>query len=238
MEFKGWRKTSLIEYPGKISSVLFTGSCNFRCPFCYNRDLVLNPGKLPAISESAVLGYLKKNIPLYHAVMVTGGEPSMHRGLPGFLLKVKRLGLLTGLETNGTRHDVIERLAKKELLDFVAMDIKAPLDWESYRKAAGISDRKLFEGVRRSVKALLGPIGSRIDYEFRTTVVPGIHTEEDIAKISRQIRGAKRYVLQQFIPQNTIDEKIMGTTPFTAKKLSELRKKVKRNVLACEVRNV
>ncbi len=235
MKFSGWQKTSLIEYPGKISTVLFTGSCNFRCPFCYNVDLVLNPEKLPPIDESTVLEYLEQNRGLYHAVVVTGGEPTMHKELPKFLGKVKKLDFLVGLETNGTNPMMIERLIKNRLVDFVSMDIKAPLAWEKYKKAAGISDKGLFESVKKSVKILLG---SNVDYEFRTTVVPKIHTEKDIVDISRQIKGAKHYVLQQFLPKNTIDEKFSKATPFRVEKLVNLRLKIKKNVAACEIRNV
>jgi len=235
MKFKGWQKTSLIEYPGKISTVVFTGSCNFRCPFCYNVDLVLNPEKLPPIDESTVLEYLEQNRGLYHAVVVTGGEPTMHKELPKFLLKVKKLDFLVGLETNGTNPLMIERLIKNRLVDFVSLDIKAPLAWEKYKKAAGISDKRLFESVKKSVKILLG---SNVDYEFRTTVVPKIHTEKDIVDISRQLKGAKHYVLQQFLPKNTIDEKFSKATPFRVEKLLNLRLKIKKNVAACEIRNV
>lgn len=235
MKFSGWQKTSLIEYPGKISTVVFTGSCNFRCPFCYNVDLVLNPEKLPPIDESTVLEYLEQNRGLYHAVVVTGGEPTMHKELPKFLGKVKKLDFLVGLETNGTNPMMIERLIKNRLVDFVSLDIKAPLAWEKYKKAAGISDKRLFESVKKSVKILLG---SNVDYEFRTTVVPKIHTEKDIVDISRQIKGAKHYVLQQFLPKNTIDEKFSKATPFRVEKLLNLRLKIKKNVAACEIRNV
>jgi pyruvate formate lyase activating enzyme len=235
MKFRGWQKTSLIEYPGKISTVLFTGSCNFRCPFCYNRELVLHPRKLPSIGEPEVMGYLRENRHLYHAVMVTGGEPTLHKGLPLFLAKVSKLGLLAGLETNGTDPVMLNKLIKGKLVDFVAMDIKAPLVWERYRRAAGISDRKLFEKVKRSVRMLLG---SGLDHEFRTTVVPGIHTEEDIIKISNEIKGARRYVLQQFLPKNTIDESMSGLVPIGSRELHAMRKRAKKNVAACEVRNL
>jgi pyruvate formate lyase activating enzyme len=238
MKFRGWQRTSLIEYPGRISSVVFTGSCNFRCPFCYNRDLVLNPGKFPEIDESAVLDYMKQNIGLYHALVVTGGEPTMHRGLPLFLRKLKKLGFLIGIETNGTNPAMISEMIRKNLVDFVGMDIKAPLVFEKYRLAAGISDKRLFEAVKKSVKILLGPGGSGIDYEFRTTVVPGIHSEKDIIEISKHIKGAKKYVLQQFLPKNPIDEKFRNVKPFPFGKLVNLRENVKKHVVACEIRNV
>lgn len=234
MIFRGWQKTSLIEYPGKISTVLFVGSCNFRCPFCYNRDLVLNPEKMKAIEDKEVLGYLEENRKLYQAVMVTGGEPTMDGQLPAFLGRIKRLALLAGIETNGTNPDMLGRLIKDKAVDFVGMDVKAPLSWEDYGKAAGISNRSLLDNVRKSVKLLLG---SHIEYEFRTTVVKGIHDDEAIEKIAEQIKGAKKYVLQKFIPKNTIDESLVELPAFETKKLLELRKRIKENFGACEVRN-
>jgi pyruvate formate lyase activating enzyme len=238
MQFRGWQKTSLIEYPGKISTVLFTGSCNFKCPFCYNRDLVLNPGKLPVINESAVLEYLVDNRGLYHAVIVTGGEPTLQKGLPEFFSKVRDLDFLVGLETNGTNPVLLRKLIRKKLVDFVSLDVKAPLVWEKYKKAAGMSDKRLFENVLKSVKILLGSDGSHIDYEFRTTVVPKIHKEEDIVEIGKQIKGAKKYVLQQFLPKNTVDEKFSEIEPLKPEKLLRMRKKILKLVKACEIRNI
>lgn len=235
MNFRGWKKTSLIEYPGRISTVLFTGSCNFRCPFCYNRDLVLSPEKLPLIKGSEVLEYLAENRNLYHAVVFTGGEPTINKDLPEFLGKVKKLGYLVGIETNGTNPQMLEKLIKNRVLDFVGMDIKAPLTWDKYKTAAGIKSRRLFENVKKSVRILLK---SGIDYEFRTTVVPGIHEEKDIVAIAGQLKGAKRYVLQQFLPKNTIDEKFCGLTPFPDKTLVNLRKRIKGNFGICEIRNI
>lgn len=235
MELRGWQRTSLIEYPGKISTVLFSGGCNFRCPFCYNRDLVLNPRKMGQIRESAVLEYLLENKGLYHAAMVTGGEPTMNPDLPDFLLRLRSCNLLTGIETNGTNPRMLESLIKKGLVNFVSMDVKAPLVWEKYKAAAGIRQRRLFENVKRSIKILLR---SKIDYEFRTTIVPGIHELDDIVKISKSLRGAKKYVLQQFLPQNTIEEGLKRVRPYPAKQLLELRRKIKPCFGSVEVRNV
>ncbi|MBN2330573.1 MAG: anaerobic ribonucleoside-triphosphate reductase activating protein [Candidatus Aenigmarchaeota archaeon] len=235
MIFRGWQKTSLIEYPGRISTVLFVGSCNFRCPFCYNRDLVLSPEKMRAIDEREVLGYMRENKRLYQAVIVTGGEPTIDKELPSFLLKVKRLGLLAGIETNGTNPAMLERLIKDKVVDFVGMDIKAPLSWDEYRKAAGISEKALLESVKKSVSLLLG---SGIDYEFRTTYVRGIHDEGSIKRIAEQLRGARRYVLQKFLPKNTIDGSLSLTPNYGSGQLLRLRKSIKGNFVECEVRNV
>ncbi len=235
MIFRGWMKTSLIEYPGKVATVLFAGNCNFRCPFCYNRDLVMNPGRLGPIAEDEVLGYLEENRHLYRAAVVTGGEPTMDPGLTAFLSAVKRLGLLTGLETNGTNPGLLELLFKDGLLDFVAMDIKAPLDWDRYSRAAGIKDKRLFESVRKSVEFLLS---SGKDYEFRTTVVPGLHKEADILDLASEIRGAKRYALQAFIPGDAHINPAYGKVDrTTAAELERLGKQIAGFFGAFEIRN-
>jgi pyruvate formate lyase activating enzyme len=236
MEFRGWQKTSLLEYPGKVSTVLFTGGCNFRCPFCYNRDIVLRPETLEKITESEVLGFLKQRQKLYQAVIVTGGEPTMHGDLPAFYKKVKKLGLLAGLETNGTNPEMLKKLLDEKLLDFIGMDIKAPLEWEKYGRAAGIKDRHLFDNVLKSVKVLKE---SGIDYEFRTTVVPGMHTEEDIIEIAGQLKGAKMYALQKFKPEDTtIDPRFAKLAPYPDSFLTDLCSKIRKSFRSCEVRNV
>jgi len=235
MLFKGWQKTSLIEYPGKVSTVLFTPGCNFRCPFCYNTDLVLRPEKLPDITGESVLRYLKENRKLYQAVMVSGGEPTIHPGLEDFLGKVKGMGFLVGIETNGTNPDMLGRLLEGRTVDFVGMDIKAPLTWERYRKAARIRDRSLFLNVKKSVRILLK---SRIEYEFRTTVVPAVHKKEDVIQIAKQIKGAKRYVLQKFVPGRTLDKRFAKRKPYTSGEMLELKNRIEGYFGSCEARNV
>ncbi len=236
MEFRGWQKTSLVEYPGKVSTVLFTGGCNFRCPFCYNRDLVLRPDKLERITEEEVLDFLKARRKLYQAVIVTGGEPTMHMDLPGFYGKVKKLGLLAGLETNGTNPVMLKALIGDKLVDFVAMDIKTSLKREKYTKAAATSDKRLFGNVLKSVEMLRG---SGIDYEFRTTVVPGMHSEEDILEIARQLKGSSKYVLQKFIPRDSmIDPEFAKVSTYPDAFFAGLREKISGNFKKCEVRNM
>lgn len=236
MLFRGWQKTSLIEYPGKVSTVLFTGGCNFRCPFCYNRELVLAPGKLPEITEKEVLGFLEKRKGLYQGVIVTGGEPTMEKGLPDFLRIVREMGLSPAVETNGTDHGMLKRLVKEKLVDFVAMDIKAPLTWDKYRIAAAIEDRDLFGNVLKSVKLLME---SGVDYEFRTTIVPGLHKKGDILEIAGQIRGARKYVLQQFTPKDTtLDSGFKKLKSYPDSFLTDLKDMISGNFEKCEVRNL
>lgn len=203
MIFRGWQKTSLNEWPGEICSVVFIAGCNFRCPFCYNRDLVLNPEKLPVIEEKEILEHLKKQKDLLDGVMITGGEPliQLKKDLIGFIKKIKAIGLKVGIETNGSNPEAIEFLIKKRLIDYAAMDIKAPLNQEKYNQLAG--ENVDLKKIKKSIKII---VDSGIDSEFRTTVVPGLLDKNDILEIVKEIKGAKKYYLQKFQPGTTIKD--------------------------------
>ncbi len=235
MTFKGWQKTSLIDYPDKISSVLFCGGCNLRCPFCYNRDLVLYPAKLEDLQEETVLGYLSENRALYQAVSVTGGEPTLYDELPAFLTRVKEQGLLVGIETNGTRRAMLGDLIADGLVDFVAMDLKAPLVLEKYRVASGIGDEGTFQNVLESVELITA---SEVDYEFRFTVVPDIHQSADVLKLGSQLKGAKRLVLQQFSPEQTLNRDLQSRIPYSEEQFRDWQGQLEKMVTECTVRNL
>lgn len=232
MNFRGWRKTSLLEYPGKISTVLFTGGCNFRCPFCYNTQLVQIPERLIAISVEEVLRYLRENRRLYQAVAVTGGEPTLHEDLPAFLKSVRDAGFAVGLETNGTNPGMLEELIEDDLVSRIAMDVKTVLKPSKYAEAAGVTDPGLFRQVLRSIELLKN--GS-CDYEFRVTLVPGLHTEEVILTLAKQLEGARHFVLQQFVDTETLDGETGRRKPFPPSFLHALEAKVGR-IVSCSVR--
>jgi pyruvate formate lyase activating enzyme len=204
MVFKGWQKTSLIEYPGRVASVLFAGGCNFRCPFCYNRRLVLEPDSIPDLDPGAVLEYLTANRRLYQAVVISGGEPTLQQGLEEFCRRVKALDLLVGLETNGGRPETLRPLLEGRLIDYVGMDLKAPLEWQAYSRAAGLKEgqRGLLDRIRESLQLLLG---SGADCELRCTAVPGLHSEQDLLAVAETARGARRFALQAFVARDTLD---------------------------------
>ena len=235
MIFKGWQKTSLIEYPGKICTVLFTGGCNFRCPYCYNRELVLGYRKLTDIESEEVINFLKINLNLYQAVMVTGGEPTLSRDLPEFLCKVKELELSCGMESNGSNPDLLKSLLDQELIDFAAMDIKAPLTIEKYSRASGVGSSRLLARVEKSIELIMS---STVEYEFRTTVAPGIISGDDLLAIGRSIKGAKRYVLQQYVPGEVLNKQLNEAMRLSAEELLQVRDKLFGLVEVCEVRNV
>ena len=235
MEFKGLLPLSLIEYPGKTVAVAHTGGCDFRCHFCYNRDLVLNPGALPSISEQEVLDLLARRKKWLDGLAITGGEPTMHTDLPKFIERVKALGSLVLLETNGSNPGMLEDLINRKLVDYVALDVKAPLEWERYREVAGIKDRAIFEKVLRSIELLKR---GEVDYEFRTTFVPELLSSDDIVAIAEQLEGAKRYALQQFVPRSTVDEKFERTEPADRGELEKLGETIKDKFQKFELRNI
>lgn len=192
MEIHGFQKTTLLDFPGHVAATVFVGGCNFRCPFCHNGLLVLEPQNQPVIEEEEVLAYLKKRQGILEGVCITGGEPTLQKDLIPFVKKLKSLGYLVKLDTNGYRPQVLEELLTDGLLDYVAMDIKASL--ERYCEAAGVSDLKQ-ERILESIR-LLKRCG--IPYEFRTTVVKGIHSVEEFEEIGRLLEGTRAYYLQGF----------------------------------------
>jgi pyruvate formate lyase activating enzyme len=233
--FKGWQKTSLIEYPGKVATVLFAGGCSFRCPFCHNPGLVLAPEDIPDLSAETVLSYLDENRRLYQAVVVSGGEPTLSPGLPDFFRRVGRLGLLRGLATNGSRPEVLRALLAQKLVEHVAMDVKAPLDWEAFRAAAGLEpeDGQVLERVRESI-AVLSRAGVQV--EFRCTAVPGLHTAPDLLELAAQLRGAQRLALQAFRPGPTLAPGLSSAARYPEKTLQEVAGQVRGWFSSVEVR--
>lgn len=196
----GLNKTTLLDYPEHVAATVFTGGCNFRCPYCHNSTLVLCPGGQPVISEEEVILFLKKRRGVLEGVCITGGEPTLQEGLEEFIFRVRETGCLVKLDTNGYRPEVLEGLFKKKLLDYVAMDVKSSR--QSYEKAAGVRgiDLSLLEESVDIIK------NSGISHEFRTTVVKGIHKEEDIEAIGEWLQGSLQYVLQSYRENENVIE--------------------------------
>ncbi len=198
MQFSGFQKLTLLDYPEKTACTLFTAGCNFRCPFCHNAALVTHIDNSNYFTEEYVLDYLKKRKGILDGVCITGGEPLMHKDLPEFIKKVKELGYLVKLDTNGSYPERLERLIDSGLIDYVAMDIKNSK--EKYPLTAECSNDDL-HNVEKSVEILKQ---GKIDYEFRTTVVKEYHEVDDIKKIAEWIKGAPKYFLQNFIDSGDI----------------------------------
>jgi pyruvate formate lyase activating enzyme len=208
VELKGWVRTSLIDYPDHIATVLFTGGCDFRCPMCHNADLVLRPGELETLPENSVWDFLARRAGMVDGVVITGGEPTLQADLPRFLRQIREIGLDAKLDTNGHHPDVLETLLVEELVTYVALDVKAPA--EKYPLLCGVPNLDT-DRVAQTITLLQE---SSIEYEFRTTVVPGLLDADDIETIARWIKGAKRYVLQQFRPVNTLDPALQSATSY------------------------
>ncbi len=192
MQIHGLQKLTLLDYPGHMSATIFTGGCNFRCPFCHNSELVLHPESVPAIPEKDIFEFLKSRAGKLEGVCITGGEPTLQKDLPEFIAKVRSLGFKIKLDTNGQMPAVLESLLAGKMLDYVAMDIKNSR--ERYAETVGISGF-LTDSVERSVALLMK---SGIQYEFRTTVAAELHDRESMESIGRWIAGAKHYYLQPF----------------------------------------
>ena len=191
MNICGLQKTTLLDYSGHVASTIFLGGCNFRCPFCHNSELLDGQTEHP-FSESDVLAFLKKRSNILEGVCITGGEPTLHLELEDFIRNIRTLGLAVKLDTNGYRPDVLKHLCGQNLIDFVAMDIKAGRN--NYGKACGLPGIDLAK-IEESVSFLLS--GS-VPYEFRTTVVKELHSEEDFIDIAQWIQGCSAYFLQSY----------------------------------------
>ncbi|MDH7508982.1 MAG: anaerobic ribonucleoside-triphosphate reductase activating protein [Methanomassiliicoccales archaeon] len=233
MKIVGFSKTSLIDWDGCVASTVYLPGCNFRCPACHNRDLVIDPDSLEEIPTQEIESYLRANGDFIDGVVITGGEPTIHRDLREVITWLRSLGMRIKLDTNGSRPEVIEELLEDELLDFIAMDIKAPLN-DKYEDVCGTTVP--LEKIKRSISLIME---SGIDYEFRTTVVPIFLNENDIESIAAFIGGAKKYALQQFRPKNTIDERLTALNPYPAEKIRKMaevaKSYVKRVVIRGEV---
>ncbi len=226
MKFSGIQKLTLLDYPGKTACILFTPGCNFRCGYCHNPEFVL-PEQLKKIEpsfipEEHVLAFLGERRGKLEGVVVTGGEPTLHRELPAFLRKVRDLGFLVKLDTNGSLPEMLDPILREGLVDYVAMDVKTSL--ERYPELVGVSVRS--EALKRSIALIMlhAP-----DYEFRTTVCPGHHGRDEFLAIARLIVGAKRYVLQGFRPDITLDPAFASHPSITASDLEAVKARMRQS---------
>lgn len=193
MIIQGLQKLTLLDYPGKVACTIFTGGCNFRCPYCHNASLVTGTAKNKNIAEEDIFSFLEKRKGVLDGVCITGGEPLLQQGIEKFMRRIKEMGYDIKLDTNGSFPDKLKKLAEEGLIDYVAMDIKN--SQEHYERTIGIEDYDIRD-VHRSVSYLMS---GAVDYEFRTTVVQEYHQRSDFESIGRWLRGAKRYYLQQFV---------------------------------------
>lgn len=222
----GLQKSSLIDYPDKISAIIFTKGCNFKCPYCHNPELIKNSGAETDVSAHYVLEFLKSRIGKLDGVVITGGEPTIHKDLPEFIKQIKGLGFCVKLDTNGTNPGMLQKLVDEKLIDYVAMDIKAPI--EKYSKVANVEVNT--DSILKSIQIIKN---SQIDYEFRTTVVKAQLLPSDFDKIGEMLKGAKKYYLQKFVPTKTLDENYQEQKTY-----SEVEFKSMVETLVCLIDNV
>lgn len=225
MKISGLQKLTLLDYPEKAACTIFTCGCNFRCPFCHNASLVTHVENAGELEEETIMAFLKKRKGLLDGVCVTGGEPLLWEDLEEFLIKIKALGYLVKLDTNGSSPKRLKELAKKGLIDYVAMDIKNSR--ERYGETVGLPGYDT-SAVEQSAKWLLE---GYLPYEFRTTIVREFHEKEDIARIGEWLLGAEKYCLQKFEDsEDVIERGLHSHTDQWMKEAGELAAKYMKNV--------
>ncbi|MBK5092897.1 MAG: anaerobic ribonucleoside-triphosphate reductase activating protein [Actinobacteria bacterium] len=233
LEIKGFIPNTMLDWEGMLASTLFLPRCNFKCPFCQNPDLVLHPERLETVPFSLVREFIIEREGWIDGVCVTGGEPCMHDGLPELCRQLKDLGVGVKVDTNGSFPGMLELLFSKGLVDYVAMDVKAPLEPGRYRLATGVDLPGILDDVRRSIELIRG---SGVEREFRTTVVPLMHSPSDVAIIAEMLEGEQRYVLQHFSPKATIDPRYAELKPFTEEDMQAMLEQARRFVPGAVVR--
>lgn len=230
MKIMGLQKLTLLDFPGKMACTVFTGGCNFRCPFCHNAALVLEPDASPFMEEDAFFAYLEKRRGVLEGVCVTGGEPTLQSDLADFLKKIRSLGYAVKLDTNGFLPERLIDLAKQGLLDYVAMDIKSSP--EGYARATGLAHFDLAP-IQKSIDFLMQ---GNLPFEFRTTVVRELHTPKDITAIGQWLRGDESYYLQAFADSGMLI--CDGLHGYNENEMQTLLKLLKKEIPKAEIRGI
>ncbi len=226
----GIQRFSLIDFPGKMSLIVFTRGCNFRCPYCHNPELVDPNRYVDALEEEQLWEFLQRRLHKLDAVVITGGEPTLHDGLELFIEKIKTMGFLVKLDTNGSNPGVLKNLLSENLLDYVAMDIKAPL--EKYSEVA-----KMPVDVKRIEESITLIRQSHLDHEFRTTIAKNLLSEDDVLSIAKMLRGEKLYFLQDCVPTKVLDPHFLAEfVPYTREELQNMAQLAQSYVEKCFVR--
>ncbi|MFO7895624.1 MAG: anaerobic ribonucleoside-triphosphate reductase activating protein [Candidatus Cloacimonadales bacterium] len=229
MKIGAIQKFSMIDYPGKLSAIIFTQGCNFRCPYCHNPELVQPNLFVKSLEEKQIFDFLKTRLNKLDAVCITGGEPTLHPDLPRFIAEIKALGFLVKLDTNGTNPAMLELLLKENLLDYIAMDIKAPL--EEYRRVTKTEVEA--NTLRRSINLIEH---GAAEYEFRSTLVSTLHTAQDVKKMAKSLGKAQKYFLQKFVPSKTLDASYLSETTLSDATFKDIIQTMQSEIELVEVR--
>lgn len=223
------QRSSLIDYPGKISAIVFTIGCNFRCPYCHNPELV-DPGLFPdPVPEEEVIRFLEMRKDKLDAVVITGGEPALQGDLLDFMAVLKRMGYLVKLDTNGSNPEVVHEVINRNLADYIAMDVKSPLN--RYKDVSGVDIDTAT--IISSIELIMG---SYLEYEFRTTLLKPLLYPDDVLEIGQMIKGARLYILQRFVPTKTLDPAILSAHGFSDDEIGVLKDRLAGFVDRCIVR--
>lgn len=234
IEIKGFIETSLLDWDGKVSAVVFLPRCNFRCVFCHNYELVTHPEKFDTIPIERVKNFISTHSDFIDGIVITGGEPTIYDDLPAFIQQLKECGVASvKIDTNGTVPACLQMLIRNRLVDYIAMDIKAPLIADKYYKNAGV--KVDLHKLRESIELILT---SDIDYEFRTTVVPTLITATDIIEIAKQINRAKKYVLQSYRPEHAYNEKLRAVPQYSEHDMEQFVELAKAYVTNVKLRGI
>lgn len=229
MFFGGMQKFSLIDYPGRPCAIVFTIGCNFKCPYCHNPELISLTNTTVVLHEKEILKFLDSRKGKIDAVSITGGEPTLHSGLLDFMSKLKAMGFLVKLDSNGTNPLVLQEALDKRWVDCLAMDVKAPLLKYDNVVASPVA----LDDIKKSIELIKN---SGIDHEFRTTIVKSLLSKEDILEIGDLVSGAQRYYLQKFVPTKTYDSTFLSQATYSDEELEILRKEIALKVRYCKVR--
>ena len=227
---KGFLPSTLLDWEGKITAVIFLPSCNFRCSYCHAGHLISEGSQQEGISLQSILNAVLREQDWIDGIVISGGEPTLHPGLPELIQAIRQAGLGVKLDTNGSRPDVLQALLEQGLLDYVAMDAKAPLD-ERYSQI--VNAPVDLDDIRASIEML---IGSNIGYEFRTTICPTQLTPDDVVDIAQAVRGADQLFLQSFRPLHCLDPTLHDIKPYTGDALREMATRCAKYVRRCMVR--
>ena len=230
MKIGGFQKTSLLDYPDEISAIIWTIGCNFNCPFCYNPDLVKKTAGI--ISEEEIISFLEKRKNVIDGLVITGGEPFLQKDIGLFCEKIKKIGYKIKIDTNGTFPEKLKELLDKKLVNYIAMDVKAPKN--KYKKLAGVdADVSKIDESIQIIK------NNAPDYEFRTTVIPGLLDFKDIVEIAKWLEGSKRFYLQQFRDDAYhLSEKFDNVKPYNVIELDRMLQKIKPYFKECFLRGI
>lgn len=230
MIIAGFQKSTFLDYPGKISALIFTYGCNLRCGYCHNPELVVLPcSRSTLVKEEEVLTFLEKRKDFLDALVITGGEPTLQKDLIQFIQRVKDIGLLVKLDTNGTDPKIVEKILDMNIVDYWAMDIK----YEEEIYMQNLQNEIQYKNIRRSIQLLMEKAE---DYEFRTTYVKGIHKIESAEGIGKIIQGSKRYYIQNFRPGKTIEMGLNSSNSFSSTELKKIQRIMRRYVENVEIR--